>query len=124
MDTVEANFQINNSVIRSVLHDCVLRSPDAEGHEGGPGTKGTFVMGICQEKRACVFASEHLNINMPVHVIQALLGHATMDTVMVYAKLYPQHLLDELRIPLHAEVTLAVVLSTGLHWEILRREVD
>jgi site-specific recombinase XerD len=44
-----------------------------------------------------VFASEHLNNNMPVHVIQALLGHATPDTVMVYAKLYPQHLLDEYR---------------------------
>lgn len=44
-----------------------------------------------------VFASEHLNNNMPVHVIQALLGHATMDTVMVYAKLYPQQLVDEYR---------------------------
>jgi len=44
-----------------------------------------------------VFASEHLNNNMPVHVIQALLGHATMDTVMVYAKLYPQQLIDEYR---------------------------
>ena len=44
-----------------------------------------------------VFASEHLNNNMPVHLIQALLGHSTMDTVMVYAKLYPQHLLDEYR---------------------------
>ena len=36
-----------------------------------------------------VFASEHLNNNVPVHVIQALLGHATLDTIMVYAKLYP-----------------------------------
>jgi len=44
-----------------------------------------------------VFASEHLNNNTPVHVIQALLGHATVDTVMVYAKLYPQHLLEEYR---------------------------
>lgn len=33
------------------------------------------------------FASEHLNNNMPVHVLAALLGHATLDTVMVYAKL-------------------------------------
>jgi hypothetical protein len=30
-----------------------------------------------------MFASEHLNNNTPVHVIQALLGHATLDTVMV-----------------------------------------
>jgi hypothetical protein len=44
-----------------------------------------------------VFASEHLNNNTPVHVIQALLGHATLDTVMVYAKLYPEQLLDEYR---------------------------
>jgi integrase len=44
-----------------------------------------------------VFASEHLNNNTPVHVIQALLGHATMDSVMVYAKLYPQQLVDEYR---------------------------
>ena len=44
-----------------------------------------------------VFASEHLNNNTPVHVIQALLGHAAMDTVMVYAKLYPQQLIDEYR---------------------------
>jgi site-specific recombinase XerD len=44
-----------------------------------------------------VFASEHLNNNTPVHVIQALLGHATLDTVMVYAKLYPEHMVDEYR---------------------------
>jgi hypothetical protein len=44
-----------------------------------------------------LFASEHLNNNVPVHVIQALLGHATLDTVMVYAKLYPSHLIEEYR---------------------------
>jgi len=31
------------------------------------------------------------------YVIQALLGHATLDTVMVYAKLYPSRLLGEYR---------------------------
>src|SRR6185312_12812838 len=36
-----------------------------------------------------VFASEHLNNNTPVHVIQALLGHASLDTVMIYAKPTP-----------------------------------
>jgi integrase len=36
-----------------------------------------------------VFASEHLNNNTPVHVIQDLLGHASPETVMIYAKLYP-----------------------------------
>jgi integrase len=44
-----------------------------------------------------VFASEHLNNNTPIHVIQALLGHATPDTVMVYATLYPATLIDEYR---------------------------
>ncbi len=44
-----------------------------------------------------VFASEHLNNNMPVHIIQALLGHASPDTVMIYAKLYPSQLIEEYR---------------------------
>jgi integrase len=44
-----------------------------------------------------MFASELLNNNVPVHVIQALLGHASLDTVMVYAKLYPATLVDEYR---------------------------
>jgi integrase len=44
-----------------------------------------------------VFASEHLNNNTPVHVIQALLGHASVNTVMVYAKLYPRNLIEEYR---------------------------
>jgi integrase len=43
------------------------------------------------------FASEHLNNNTPVHVIQALLGHASLDTLMVYAKLYPSTLVEEYR---------------------------
>jgi site-specific recombinase XerD len=30
-----------------------------------------------------------------VHVIQALLGHATLHTIMVYAKLYPSTLIEE-----------------------------
>jgi Phage integrase family len=46
-----------------------------------------------------VFASEHLNNDTPVHVIQALLGHATLDTVMVYAKLYPRKMIEEYRKP-------------------------
>lgn len=44
-----------------------------------------------------VFASEHLNNNVPVHVIQALLGHASPETVMIYAKLYPSKLIEEYR---------------------------
>jgi len=44
-----------------------------------------------------VFASEHLNNNTPVYIIQALLGHASPDTVMIYAKLYPSQLIEEYR---------------------------
>jgi len=44
-----------------------------------------------------LFASEHLNNNTPPHVIQALLGHASIDTVMIYAKLYPSTLIEEYR---------------------------
>jgi len=44
-----------------------------------------------------VFASEHLNNNTPVHIIQALLGHASPDTVMIYAKLYPSQLIEDYR---------------------------
>jgi integrase len=48
-----------------------------------------------------VFASEHLNNNTPVHVIQALLGHASLNTVMIYAKLYPSQLIEEYRKTVH-----------------------
>jgi hypothetical protein len=44
-----------------------------------------------------LFASELLNNNVPVHVIGALLGHASVDTVMVYAKLYPATMVEEYR---------------------------
>jgi len=44
-----------------------------------------------------VFASEHLNSHTPIHVIQALLGHATINTVMIYAKLYPDQFVTEYR---------------------------
>jgi len=44
-----------------------------------------------------LFASEHLNHNTPLHIIQALLGHASPDTVMIYAKLYPSTLVEEYR---------------------------
>jgi len=44
-----------------------------------------------------VFATEHLNSNTPVHVIAALLGHAGLDTLMIYAKVYPDTLVDGYR---------------------------
>lgn len=48
------------------------------------------------------FATEHLNNNTPVHVIAALLGHAGVDTVMVYAKLYPDTVVDGYRTSMRA----------------------
>src|SRR5271166_6590958 len=41
-----------------------------------------------------VFASEHLNNNTPVHIIQAVLAHASPDRVMIYDKLYPGKLIE------------------------------
>lgn len=32
-----------------------------------------------------------------MHIIQTLLGHASPDTVMIYAKLYPSRLIEEYR---------------------------
>ena len=40
------------------------------------------------------FASEHLNHDTQPHVIQALLGHAAVDTVMTYVKPYPATLVE------------------------------
>jgi hypothetical protein len=40
---------------------------------------------------------EHLNNNVPVHVIQPLLGQASPETAMIYAKLYPSKLIEEYR---------------------------
>jgi integrase len=60
----------------------------------GPGAHRSDGTPLMLRPHDCrrVFASEHLNNNTPVHVIQALLGHATIDTVMVYAILYPQQI--------------------------------
>ena len=44
-----------------------------------------------------VFASEHLNNNTPVRIIQALLGHASLGAVMICARLYASRLVEEHR---------------------------
>ena len=69
-----------------------------------------------------LFASEHLNNNVPVHVIQALLGHASIDTVMVYAKLYPARFVEEYRKAvrgaygaIHGEESLRNPTDMGTH---------
>ena len=65
---------------------------------------GTMLDGLAHERttaeiRGGIFAAEHLNNNAPIRVTQALLGHATLDTVMVYAKLYLTRLVGEYRWP-------------------------
>lgn len=50
-----------------------------------------------------IFASEHLNNDTPIHVIAALLGHASPDTAMVYAKLYPRTLVESYRRAVRAD---------------------
>lgn len=52
-----------------------------------------------------LFATEHLNNNTPIHVIAALLGHASLDTVMIYAKLYPETLVEGYRAALRGLYT-------------------
>ena len=59
------------------------RRPPARGDQMAAAPRS------CRTTAAASLPPSILNNNMPVHVIQALLGHATLDTVMVYAKLYP-----------------------------------
>lgn len=69
-----------------------------------------------------LFATEHLNNNTPIHVIAALLGHASLDTVMIYAKLYPETLVEGYRAALrglYTDVydTDALQAPTAEEWE-------
>lgn len=52
-----------------------------------------FPLVLLPHDRRRLFASEHLNNNTPVHVIQALLGHGSSHTVMIHARLYPSQLI-------------------------------
>jgi site-specific recombinase XerD len=75
--------------IRSRLQDLSV----AAGAQHADGTPLRLSPHDCRR----AFATEHLNNNTPVHVIAALLGHAGLDTVMIYAKLYPDTLVDGYR---------------------------
>lgn len=69
------------------------RLSQAAGARHGDGTPLILHPHDCRR----IFASEHLNRDTPPHVIQALLGHAVLDTVMTYAKLYPTTLVEAYR---------------------------
>jgi integrase len=80
---------INASQVRARL----ARLSHGAGARKADGTQLVLRPHDCRR----IFASEHLNNDTPPHVIQALLGHAAIDTVMVYAKLYPTKLIEEYR---------------------------
>ena len=69
------------------------RLSEAAGITGADGSPLILRPHDCRR----MFASEQLNTNTPVHVIAALLGHTTLDTVMIYAKLYPSSLVEGYR---------------------------
>jgi len=77
----------------SAIRDRLARISRMAGARRSDGTQLVLRPHDCRR----MFASELLNNNVPVHVIQALLGHAGPDTVMVYAKLYPATLIEEYR---------------------------
>jgi len=77
----------------SAVRDRLARVSRAAGTKRSDGSELVLRPHDCRR----MFASELLNNNVPVHVIQALLGHAGLDTVMVYAKLYPATLIEEYR---------------------------
>jgi hypothetical protein len=80
---------IGKTTIRSMLIS-LLRRAAAKDHEGQP-------LDVAPHDCRRLFASEHLNNGTPPHVVQALLGHERLDTVMIYAKLYPQTLVETYR---------------------------
>lgn len=80
---------IGLSTIRSSLR-ALSRRAAAKNHEGLP-------LDVSPHDCRRLFASEHLNNGTPLHVVQALLGHERLDTVMIYAKLYPRTLVEEYR---------------------------
>jgi len=80
---------LNNQTIRGRLKALSLAA-DAKHSDGR-------ALALTPHDCRRVFAFEHLNSHTPVHVIRALLGHATVNTVMIYAKLYPTQLVEEYR---------------------------
>lgn len=75
---------------RDYVRKCLRRLSEAAGACRSDGSPLVLRPHDCRR----IFASEHLNNDTPIH---ALLGHAALDTVMVYAKLYPSKLVEEYR---------------------------
>ena len=112
---------IGRTTIREMLAS-LSRRAGARTHSGEP---------LLVHPHDCrrVFASEHLNNGTPPHVLRALLGHERLDTVMIYAKLYPGALVDayrrhvrELYQSLHGNDVLRA--PTADEWDALARSCD
>lgn len=82
---------------RSTIRDSLAGLSKRAGSKHYDGTPLLISPHDCRR----VFASEHLNNGTPPHVVRALLGHERLDTVMIYAKLYPQTLIEEYRRHVH-----------------------
>jgi hypothetical protein len=80
---------IGRTTMREMLAD-ISRRAGAQTHDGRP-------LIVAPHDCRRVFASEHLNNGTPPHVLRALLGHERLDTVMIYAKLYPGALVETYR---------------------------
>jgi integrase len=93
--SVRAPYLLQGVGHPSVISDEVIRRRLRVLSEGA-GARAADGAPLILRPHDCrrMFATEHLNNNVPVHVIQALLGHATLDTVLVYAKLYPTSLVE------------------------------
>lgn len=112
---------IGRTTIREMLAG-ISRRAGARTHDGQP---------LLVHPHDCrrVFASEHLNNGTPPHVLRALLGHERLDTVMIYAKLYPGTLVDAYRRhvrglyqSVHGDDVLRA--PTAEEWEALARSCD
>jgi len=82
-----------SAIAYSAVRDRLARVSRMAGAKRSDGSELVLRPHDCRR----MFASELLNNHVPIHVIQALLGHAAPDTVMVYAKLYPATLIEEYR---------------------------
>jgi integrase len=80
---------IGRTTMREMLAG-LSRRAGAQTHDGQP-------LIVAPHDCRRVFASEHLNNGMPPHVLRELLGHERLDTVMIYAKLYPGALVEAYR---------------------------
>ena len=112
---------IGRTTIREMLAG-ISRRAGARTHAGRP-------LLVCPHDCRRVFASEHLNNGTPPHVLRALLGHDRLDTVMIYAKLYPGALVEAYRRHMrglyhsvHGDDVLRA--PTTEEWEALARTCD